>query len=601
MWLTFAIIAVSIVSFAAEKVPLEITALFTLAALLVLFHFFPLPDALGQNRLAPRVLLAGFANPALITIMALLVIGQGLYQTGALEALARILSSAGERAPQLILTGALISAGVISAFMNNTPVVVLFLPVISALVTRQGGTGARYFMPLSFLCILGGMTSLIGSSANLLVSGVAERLGAPPIGFFDFAIPGVFLAGIGGLYAIFVIPRLLKPLKTRRDKAAILGGKHFIAEIPVTRGHALEGVACVLGLFPALKSMTVRMIRRGDRTLLPPFEDVVLQAGDLVSVAATRKTLTEALKSGSKILTLDDEAKSGGQKHWGGLTLAEVMISPGSNLVGRTLAESGLRKATGFTVLGVERRARILRVTMNEIRLRSGDILLLLGSRKAMAELSANRDLLLLGGSLHDLPRLKHAGFAQIVFLVTILVAALGILPIVISALGGAGLLIAGKCLNIRQAARAFDRKIYLLIGASLAMSAALEATGGALYIASAMDTALRGVSPALMLSAWFALIAVLTNVMSNHATAALFTPIVMTSAAQLGIEPVIFLHMLIFAANCSFATPMAYQTNLLVMGPGHYRFGDFFKAGAPLVLLIWLAFSLFAPWYYGI
>jgi len=238
---------------------------------------------------------------------------------------------------------------------------------------------------------------------------------------------------------------------------------------------------------------------------------------------------------------------------------------------------------------------------MNEIRLQAGDVLLVIGKRADVLGLRANPDVLLLEWSASELPTHGHVGRAALVFAAVVGFAALEIVPIAITALAGAALMIASGCLNVRQAARAIDRRIVLIIAAALAMGAALEATGGAGYLAHTLIAAFKGASTPIILSVFFALVAALTNVLSNNATAVLFTPIAINLAGELGVDPMVFVFAVIFAANCSFATPMGYQTNLLVMGPGHYKFSDFLRAGTPLIVVIWLTFSLFAPWYYNL
>ncbi|MDP7546240.1 MAG: SLC13 family permease, partial [Alphaproteobacteria bacterium] len=226
--------------------------------------------------------------------------------------------------------------------------------------------------------------------------------------------------------------------------------------------------------------------------------------------------------------------------------------------------------------------------------------LLVLGPRERVTNLRFSREVLLIEWSALELPARHHAKRALAVFAAVVVAAATGLVPIVVAALAGALGMITLGCLNINQAARAVDRQVALLVAAALAMGSALQGTGGAAYLAQHMIDAMAGYGPAVMLSALFALVAVMTNVLSNAATAVLFTPIAINTALALGVEPTAFIHAVIFAANCSFATPMGYQTNLLVMGPGHYRFSDYLRGGTPLILLIWLAFSLFAPWYYG-
>ena len=244
----------------------------------------------------------------------------------------------------------------------------------------------------------------------------------------------------------------------------------------------------------------------------------------------------------------------------------------------------------------------MIRARMDEIRLDAGDVLLVLGQATDVMDLRANRDVLLLERSTHELIDRSRSSRATLIFLTVIAVAASGLVPIVVVAVAGAAAMVTMGCLNVHQASRAIDRQVIYLVGAALALGTALEATGGAQFLAHLLVSTFGNAGPAVVLSAFFLLVAVFTNVLSNNATAVLFTPIALNVAAELGItDPSIFIYAVIFAANCSFATPMSYQTNLLVMAPGHYKFSDFLRAGLPLIALLWLTFSLFAPWYYGL
>jgi di/tricarboxylate transporter len=606
MWATFAVIGAAIVAYVSERVPLEITGVGVVLAFLLLFQLFPYPDGHGGT-LGPDKILAGFANPALFTVLALLVIGQGLFQTGALDGLAQRIGHWGGGRTTITLAVVLAATACLSAFMNNTPVVVLMLPVLGAVAMRSHLSPSKVMIPLSFVSILGGMTTLIGSSTNLLVAGLAKDLSLRPIGFFDFTLIGGMLAAIGCIYAIFLAPRMLPARAGMLQEVGGGQGKQFIAQIPVGYGHPLVGTRAVAGMFQALKGMTVIMVQRGDHPFLPPYEDVELQPGDVIVVAATRSVLTDALKGTNALLSaepvgsIDDSEEDAPPPADGPIMLAEAVVAPGSRLIGRTIEMSALRSMTGCIVLGIQRQSRMIRMRMSDIRLEAGDVLLVSGSRSQVEGLRLSRDVILLEWSAAEVPLTERAGRALAIFLVVVAVSASGALPISIAAIAGALALIPAGCLNIRQAARAFDRRIYILIGSSLAMATPLEATGGARYIAEGVVQLLHGESPALVLSAMFLLIAIMTNFLSNNATAVLFTPIAVSTASQIGIEPMPFVVMVILAANCSFATPIGYQTNLLVMAPGHYRFTDFVKTGSPLVLLMWLAFSLIAPWYYGL
>ncbi len=594
MWATFALIAGAIVLYASERFPLEQTSLALLAALLLLFHFAPLE--LADQPLDARRLLAGFADPALIAVLALMVVGQGLIRTGALDEAIRFMSRRFQRRPGLSLIVTLAVIAALSAFINNTPIVVIFIPVMATIAERLNRGPSRLMMPLSFAAILGGMVTLIGSSTNLLVAGAAAGMEQPAIGFFDFAVPGSVLAAVGLAYVFFILPHLLHERASLASE--ITGdGKQFIAQIAVRPGSPLVGQSAVAGMIPPLKGMTVRLIQRGAESHLPPFEDVLLRPGDTVVVAATRTLLAEALARMPELAETEAEGQESGEV--GDSLLAEAMVTPASRVIGRSLRLVGFHYHTGCVILGVQRRSRMMRGRMEDIRLEAGDVLLVLGPRDRVTNLRFSREVLLIEWSTLELPSRHHAKRALGVFAAVVLAAATGLVPIVVAALAGALGMIMFGCLNINQAARAVDRQVALLVAAALAMGSALQGTGGAAYLAQHMITAMSGFGPAILLSAMFALVAVMTNVLSNAATAVLFTPIAINTALALGVEPTAFIHAIIFAANCSFATPMGYQTNLLVMGPGRYRFSDYLRGGTPLIVLIWLAFSLFAPWYY--
>ena len=613
MWVTLAIIGAALVLYALERTPIEVTALGVLGVLLVLFYVFPLLGPDGGNVLdAPR-LLEGFANPALITVLALLVIGQGLVRTGALDRLVQLVFHLGGGSPVRSTVLILIVALTVSAFLNNIPVVVMFIPVMQAVAERFGRSPSSLMMPLSFAAILGGMTTLIGSSTNLLVSSELVELGREPFSFFSFTTPGLVMAGAGLAYILLLAPRIL-PHRASFAGALIGGGRQFIAQITIPVGSKLVGEKTRIGFFPSLKDFTIRMIQRREHAFLPPFEDFTLRVGDIVIVAATRQALTDALsrglgvlipglRDGSDPIAPDSETRSGGRgrKRTRDQVLAEVMVAPGSRMIGQNLEQIGFRQQFHCIVLGIQRRARMIRARLTEIPLAAGDVLLIQGRRDDVVALRANRDVVLMEWSASDLPTPHYARRAGLIFLTVAALAAGGLMPIVVAAVAGAAGMIAAGVLNIRQAAAAIDRTIIMTIATALALGAALQETGGAVFIANNLLGALSDLGPAIVLSAFFLMVAVLSNALSTKTSAVLFTPIAVSVAGGLGVEPTAFAVAVVFASNCSFASPIGYQTNLLVMGPGHYRFIDFVRAGSPLLIVIWIAFSLFAPWYYGL
>ena len=606
MWATLALVVGTLILYATERLPLEVTSIGVVCALLVLFHFFPVPNVKGTNVLNAARLLQGFANPALVTVLALLVIGHGMVRTGALEMGARHLIRLGGRRPWALVPVILITVMVVSAVLNNTPVVVIFIPIMQALAQRLGRSPSKLMMPLSFAAILGGMTTLVGSSTNLLVNSALIEVGERPFGFFDFTIPGMVLAAAGFLYVAFIQPMLHPNRAGLADKLVQRGGRQFIAQIAVSDGSSLIGEAARGGMFPSLTDMTVRVVQHGETAILPPFEDYTIHAGDVLVVAATRKALTEAMAHDHGLLIPDlEDGRSDSPDQDPGWrrrerVLAEVMVAPASRFIGRTLAQIGFRYRTGCIVLGVQRRSRMFRTRMTNIRMQPGDELLIQGAADDIRALRGDRDVVLIESSRLVLPVVDHAKRALLIFLAVIVAAASGLVPIVVAALCGAAAMVAVGVLNVRQASRTLDPRIVAAIGSALAMSVALQETGGAAFIAHGILRALSGAEPRVVLCAFFLIVAVFTNILSNNASAVLFTPIAVDIALELGVSVEAFAVAVVFGANCSFASPLGYQTNLMVMGPGHYRFIDYTRAGIPLILVLAVAFTAFVPWYYG-
>ncbi len=607
MWATMGIIGVTIIFYVLDRFPLELVSAGAIIALLFLFLISPFEDN-GVDVLSTETLLSGFASPALFSILSLLIIGQGMFQSGALEHPTEYLLRAFDKRPIFVIFSVFIFIMVVSAFLNNTPVVVMFIPIMAALAQQSKTAVARYMMPLSYLSILGGMTTIIGSSTNMLAAESYRATTGSEIGFFELTPMGLILAGTGIIY-MATVGRWLMPIRENPNQkiANEREGKHFIAQIEISRGHPLIGKGPVAGLFVDLPDITVRMVQRREKAILPPFDDFAFRTSDVVIVAATRSALTGLLKSNPDILeglmaetSIADE-EDGSVQRSTQLTMVEAIVAPGSRLIGRSIAQVSFHAQTDCVILGIERRSRMIRTQMNTIRLEAGDVLLILGDINDIRGLRADRDILLLEYSMQGLPDPRNARIAAFIFTAVVVLAATGLAPISVASIGGATAMVAFGCLNVRQAARAIDRRIYLLIGASLAMGVALDRTGGAALIGDALAASAGQFGPGVLASAFFIICAALTNVLSNNATAVLFTPIAVSAAQQLGMNEHILVLSVIFGSNCSFATPIAYQTNLLVMTPGHYRFKDFMIVGGPLIILLWLVFSAVAPFYFDL
>ncbi len=620
MWFVLAVTAGAVYLFAREKYPLEVTSILILTSLLLFGQLFPLPDANGRNQLDAYHLLSGFANPALLAVLALLVMGQAIIRTDSLRPLIRFFVNNKYMPAWMSILGILLFVSASSAFLNNTPLVILVIPILQAVGAFSGISDSKTMMSLSFAAILGGMMTLVGSSTNLLVSSAMVELGYKPLEFFDFLVPGMMMAGVGLVYVVLVLPHFMPNRKSLKQE--IEGDeKEFIAELDVTKDSILIGAECAEGHFPVLQDLDVRLIQRRGHLILPPFEGYKIELGDIMIVAATRSSLADLLSKFPGFLLSDEEVKAidsvassvEGEQSTGPAELeqtveetrilAELMIPPASRFVDMTIDQAGFHRQFGTIVLGIQRRARVVRRRLGRVRLEAGDVLLAAGSQGAINEMRGTRktDVIVLSGSKKELPIPKKAPVAGFIFFLTILLASTGILSIAVASLTGAVLLVATGCLNIRQATRAIDRKILLLVGAMLALGVALQASGGAQFIAELMLKAPFADEPLYMAAMLFLIVALSTNILSNNACAILFTPIAMNMAVNMGSDPIVFAITVIFAANCSFASPIGYQTNLLVMGPGNYRFRDFIKAGVPLVFVLWIAYIFIAKYYFGI
>jgi di/tricarboxylate transporter len=412
---------------------------------------------------------------------------------------------------------------------------------------------------------------------------------------------------------------LTKALKTITNTSTPISEAHAHLLLEDTKTLVISPSAseCVNGKFPDLGDLSVKLIQRGGHLILPPFEGYTIESNDTLIVTATRKTLTDILAKYPGFLLSEEESRlmqghlTAGDSEvadTAARVLAEIMITPASRMVDMSLDHVSFHRQFGTIVLGVQRRAKVVRRRLGRIRLEAGDVLLIAGRRDVVDSLRNNPDFIVLSGSKRELPVPGKAPMAVTIFLGTIGLAALGLISIPVAAFGGAVAMIASGCMNVRQATRAIDRKIFLLIGSMLALGTALQASGGARFIAELIIDIPFIDTPLELLATMFLLIAFMTNLLSNNACAILFTPIAMNLAGSLQASPeltvdiaFVFAVAVVFASNCSFASPIGYQTNLLVMGPGHYRFRDFLKGGVPLIFVVWITFMVIAKYYYGL
>jgi len=593
-----ALTTVALFLFTRDRIPLESSSLAILIILVAGFEVFPYVRD-GEVVLKPMDFFAGFGNEALVAISALMMVSKALETTGALQPLAIFVGRAWSRNPVLALFATLVAGAVLSAFMNNTPIVVLLMPILVGASIRSKFPVSEVMMPMGFATIIGGMSTTIGTSTNLLVVGIAQDMGQHTFSVFEWVLPVAVVGGVGILFLWLVAPRLLP------DRTPLMSDttpRIFSAQLHVKKGGYADGATLSEVLAKADGQMRIDKIQRSDSLFLAKLPQVTILPGDRLFV----KDSPENLKHYEQILgatlynitdiehPVNDEfpLEAGGQQ------LAEVVITRGSPLHLRTLAAARFSGSYGLMPLALHRaRAASSQITgdLNTIRLRAGDVLLVQGSREAINNLKDSGTMLVLDGTT-DLPHTHRAKRALAVMAFVVGAAASGLLPIAVSAVIGLGLMIATGCLNWRDAVGALSIPVVMIIVTSLALGKALIGTGMADFLAMGFVHMTAALPIAVILSGFLLLMTLLTNVVSNNAAAAIGTPIAIGIAQQLGVPADPFILATLFGANMSFATPYGYQTNLLILSAGGYRFTDFLRAGVPLTLIMWIGFSLLLP-----
>ncbi|MGI9326814.1 MAG: SLC13 family permease [Pseudomonadales bacterium] len=571
--------------FTRDRIPLELTSLSLLALLLAGFALFEHPKVHAQT------LFAGFGHEALIAVCALMILGQGLVLTGALEPVGRALGLMWAKARWLTFLLTLVIGGVLSAFVNNTPIVVLLLPILISVCLRTNSSPAGVLMPMGFATLVGGMATSIGTSTNLLVVSVAHDLGMPQFGMFDFAKPAAIAFGVAILYLWLIAPRLLphRELSLQDSSVRLFSARLLLTEQTPVVGKTLRDAIALCG-----GDMRVVRVRRGNNFIMP-FPDVVLQEGDRLRVRDTPgnlKAFETALKAQlySGETRVDDEHPLSADNQ----ILAEIAVVQGSTLDRTNLSDARFLDRYQLVVLALHRGEKDIWRAKEEIQdvvLQTGDVLLVQGSVDQIATLKRGTDFVVLDATV-DLPRTEKAMPALAILTAVVLTAAIGLMPIATSATIGCVVLLLTRCITMEAALRAISPSVFFVVVASLALGQALMLTGATQYITQVFLAVTTGFAPWGVLSALMLLLAVLTNVVSNNAAAVIGTPIAIGIATQLALPPEPFVLAVLFGANMSYATPMAYKTNLLVMSAGNYKFSEFVRVGVPLTILMWVTLS---------
>ena len=568
------------------------------------FTLFPLVRD-GETVNAARFL-DGFASPALVAICALMIVGHALVVTGALEPAARRLASLVALHPRSALLAVLVMAASVSGVINDTPVVVLLIPLLLAAASQAKVPAAGLLLPMNYAVLIGGMATTIGTSTNLIVVAIAASLGVGPFGLFDW-VGLVALAAVPGLaYLWLLAPRLLRHVPAQ---AQDLSSDVFDAELHIDEDSLLVGQP----LSAAFNAVKYRLpfvgLRRAGRTVLP-LPSRRLRVGDRLIIRDTALRLKELERQLGAVLHAvgpadDDDAAAPppAEPALPAAVVAQMIVTAGSPLEGRSVRQERLAERFGFIVVGVRttaQRASWQREGLTDRLISVGDVLLVQGEAGAMRK--AQRDGLgLLLDERFAVTRQDKAGIAIVVMAGVVSLAATKTLPIEIAALSGALLLLLTRCLSWEDITQSLSAKVILLVAASLALGDALAVTGSTAWLAQGLAAQTGALSPAWLAALLMGLMGLVTNFVSNNAAAAIGTPLAVSLAQTLGVPPEPFVLAVLFGCNLCYLTPMGYQTNLLVMNAGGYRFSDFLRVGTPLFLIMWASLSFLLAWRYGL
>lgn len=597
--LVLAVLATAVVLFVRGPFRLDVTALLALLALAL------------AGVLTPVEALAGFSDPVVLMIAGLFVVGDGLFQTGVAERMGRLPARIAGNSERRLLVVTMVMVALLSGFMSSTGTVAVMLPVVVGLAWSRGISPSRLLIPLSIASLLGGMLTLIGTAPNLVVSNQLAAEGRDPFGFFAFTPVGVVMVAVGVAFMAFFGRRLLpdRDPPGRPEEAGVQPSAEELARsyrltsllVRVREGSALDGTSLRAASLPERFGVTVTRVdrpvapprrlrpkararsRQPEKEAIPAGPDVVLKAGDLLNLQAPAEQAGRFLRETGAELLADEE----GEVADGAIGLAEVLLTPRSRLLDRTLREIGFRERYRVTALAIKRMGASIPDDPRETPLRFGDTLLVKGPWQAIRLLAReSRDFVVVAEPREMQEALRPLGRAPLALGIMagmMLLLTTGIVAPVVAVLAAALAMVVFRCITVEDAYRSINWESVVLIAAVLPMATALEKTGGMALGVELLGSALGGAGPLLLMAGLFVLTSTLSQVISNTATTVLAAPLAFGLALEAGVAPEPLLMTVAVAASTAFATPMATPVNTLVLGPGGYRFGDFFRVGAIL------------------
>ena len=589
--ITLAVLLLAVVLFISGALAPELTGLLSLGLLI------------ATGVLTPPEALAGFGSPALITLMGLFPVSAALFKSGALDRLRALIASDRIRSPRRLIALMAFVIAPVSGIVPNTPVVASLLPVMENWCHRRGISPSRVLLPLSFSTVLGGTLTLLGSSVNLLVSDISQQLGYGSLELFSFTVISVPIWLAGAAYLVLA-PRILLPDRGRNGDELGLSPRSsgYCTEVTIPENSELVGVSLHNSRLQRRFDVDVLELQRGDERLLPPLADRKLRAGDHLLLRVTREDLLRLQQDHTIQLTTQgrNAGFNSNQSDSSGQRTVEVLLPAGSTLAGASLRELRFRQRHNATVLALRRGQETVQERLGQVVLREGDVLLLQAPLDSIRGLQASNDLLVLDRLEDDLPTVRRKPLVISIAVLMLLLPTLTPIPLVGSVLLATVAVVASGCLRPGELQRAIRLDVILLLGSLSSFSAAMKNTGLADGLAGGLERLLEGWSTYGSLMLIFVGTTLLTQVMSNAASVALLAPVAVQLAPTLALPATALLITVLFGASQSFLTPVGYQTNLMVFGPGRYRFLDVTRYGLGLTLIMTVLVPALILWRYG-
>jgi di/tricarboxylate transporter len=584
IWLISVILLLTLYLLITEKISVDLTAIGIMVLLVV------------SNILTPKEAIGGFANPAVITVGAMFVVSKGMMRTGGVEFIGRkiIMMAGGNYKFALIII--LLSVAIASAFINNTPVVILFIPVVMTMCCEFGLSPSKFLIPVSYASILAGTCTLIGTSTNIIISDLSAGFGYDGLTMFELSSLGVPLAVTGILFLYFAAPRVLPALANPICQLQDSAHRQYLAELKISEKSNLVGKypgEIFSEKYPSIK--VIELIKKS-HIYHPNRVKMIISAEDILLVKGSLNDLVAILHNeGVDLPTTEMDLVLGAQKD--APIVVEIIISPHSTLRGQQLNRTSLAKDPGINIIAVKRtNLHMTEKQIHDVRLQTGDILLIWCHESKLESIRSSTEYIVIEDVYEELVHKRKALWAIINFIGMVVTASLGLADIMTCALTAAFLMIITGCLQMRDAYRALQGDVLLLIAGTIALGTAMQKTGASQLYAEAFLSVFTDFSPIIILGAIVLLTSICTQLLSNNATAVLLLPIAISTAIGIGVDPKPFIIGVCFGASACFATPMGYQTNLMVYGPGGYSFVDYMKLGIPLNIFVVVASTLCIP-----